>query len=54
MAKAAQCLNARGFTTPNKKAFKAQSVKNLLDRIAIAVVAPEKVSKQRKLQPRNS
>jgi DNA invertase Pin-like site-specific DNA recombinase len=28
----AQCLNARGFTTPNGKTFAAQSVKNLLDR----------------------
>jgi len=30
----AQCLNARGFKTPNGKAFKPQSVKNLLDRSA--------------------
>src|SRR5579862_5584011 len=28
----AQCLNARGFKTPNGRAFAAQSVKNLLDR----------------------
>jgi DNA invertase Pin-like site-specific DNA recombinase len=28
----AQCLNARGFKTPNGKAFAAQSVKNLLAR----------------------
>jgi DNA invertase Pin-like site-specific DNA recombinase len=28
----AQCLNARGFKTPNGKAFAAQSVKNILDR----------------------
>lgn len=28
----AQCLNARGFKTPNGKAFKPQSVKNLVDR----------------------
>jgi len=27
-----QCLNARGFKTPNGRAFAAQSVKNLLDR----------------------
>jgi len=27
------CLNARGFKTPNNKAFKAQTVKNLLDNI---------------------
>ncbi|HOC58084.1 MAG TPA: recombinase family protein [Verrucomicrobiota bacterium] len=32
----AQCLNARGFKTPNGKAFKAQSVKNLLERSAVA------------------
>jgi DNA invertase Pin-like site-specific DNA recombinase len=30
----ARCLNARGFKTPNGKAFAAQSVKNLLDRVA--------------------
>lgn len=29
----AQCLNARGFKTPNGKAFAAQSVKNLLARL---------------------
>jgi len=29
----AECLNARGFKTPNGKAFAAQSVKNLLERI---------------------
>ena len=28
----AQCLNARGFKTPNGKTFKPQSVKNLVDR----------------------
>jgi DNA invertase Pin-like site-specific DNA recombinase len=28
----ARCLNARGFKTPNGKAFAAQSVKNVLDR----------------------
>ena len=28
----AQCLNARGFQTPNGKAFQPQSVKNLVDR----------------------
>ena len=28
----AQCLNARGFKTPNGKSFSAQSVKNLLTR----------------------
>jgi DNA invertase Pin-like site-specific DNA recombinase len=28
----AQCLSARGFKTPNGKAFAAQSVKNLLER----------------------
>jgi DNA invertase Pin-like site-specific DNA recombinase len=53
LRKIAQCLNARGFTTPNKKSFKAQSVKNLLERIAIAVTTPEQVSKPRKLQPRH-
>lgn len=30
----AQCLNARGFKTPNGKAFAGQSVKNLLARIS--------------------
>jgi len=34
LRKIAQCLNARGFKTPNNKTFKAQSVKNLLDRTA--------------------
>ncbi|MCX6923485.1 MAG: recombinase family protein [Verrucomicrobia bacterium] len=29
----ARCLNARGYKTPNGKAFAAQSVKNLLDRV---------------------
>ena len=29
----ARCLNARGFKTPNGKAFAAQSVKNVADRI---------------------
>ena len=37
----AQCLNARGFTTPNGKAFKPQSVKNLVERITVAVAPPE-------------
>lgn len=32
LRKIAKCLNARGFKTPNGKAFAAQSVKNLLDR----------------------
>jgi Resolvase, N terminal domain/Recombinase len=32
LRKLAQCLNARGFKTPNGKAFKAQSVKNLVER----------------------
>lgn len=41
LRKIAQCLNARGFKTPNNKAFKAQSVKNLLERIAVAAAAPE-------------
>ncbi|HEY3855669.1 MAG TPA: recombinase family protein [Verrucomicrobiae bacterium] len=59
----AQCLNARGFKTPNSRVFKAQSVKNLLDRIAVTA-APQKPetdkrtgngspSKRRKLEPRN-
>jgi len=30
----AECLNARGFKTPNGREFAAQSVKNLLDRMA--------------------
>ena len=29
LRKIAECLNARGFKTPNNKAFKAQSVKHL-------------------------
>ena len=37
LRKIAQCLNARGFKTPHKKAFHAQSVKNLSERIALAV-----------------
>ncbi len=37
----AQCLNARGYKTPHSKAFKAQSVKNLLERVAGAAAAPE-------------
>ena len=41
LRKIAQCLNARGFKTPNHKAFKAQSVKNLLERTAVAAAAPE-------------
>lgn len=32
LRKIAKCLNARGFKTPNGKAFAAQSVKNILDR----------------------
>ena len=32
----AQCLNARGFKTPNGKAFAPQSVKNVLARISKA------------------
>jgi DNA invertase Pin-like site-specific DNA recombinase len=36
LRKMAQYLNARGFKTPNSRAFKAQSVKNLLERIAVA------------------
>jgi DNA invertase Pin-like site-specific DNA recombinase len=36
LRKIAQCLNARGFKTPNSRGFKAQSVKNLLGRIAFA------------------
>ena len=36
----AQCLNARGFKTPNGKAFKPQSVKNLLDRVAALSATP--------------
>jgi DNA invertase Pin-like site-specific DNA recombinase len=34
----AQCLNVRGFKTPNGKAFAAQSVKNILDRISLVGV----------------
>ncbi|MCW5550866.1 MAG: recombinase family protein [Verrucomicrobiae bacterium] len=37
----AQCLNARGYKTPHGKAFKAQSVKNLLERVAGSAAAPE-------------
>jgi hypothetical protein len=33
--------NARGFKTPNGKAFQPQSVKNLSDRIAAAANAPK-------------
>lgn len=41
LGKIAQCLNSRGFKTPNHKAFKAQSVKNLLERIAVAAAVPQ-------------
>lgn len=41
LRKTAQCLNARGFKTPNGNAFMAQSVRNLLERIAVAAAAPE-------------
>ena len=34
----AQCLNARGFKTPNGKTFAAQSVKNVLTRLSRNVV----------------
>jgi DNA invertase Pin-like site-specific DNA recombinase len=37
----AQCLNARGFKTPNGKAFKPQSVKNLLRRVVSPSVTSE-------------
>jgi hypothetical protein len=43
----AQCLNARGFKTPNSRSFKAQSVKNLLERIAIGAAPPEAESDKR-------
>ena len=59
----AQCLNARGFKTPNSKVFKAQSVKNLLERIAVTATppkpAPDKRTrksfqpKRHKLEPSN-
>ena len=39
----AQCLNARGFKTPNGKAFKPQSVKNLVERTASAMATVEPV-----------
>ena len=35
----AQCLNARGFKTPNGKMFKPQSVKNLIERGAVVSAA---------------
>ena len=35
----AQCLNARGFKTPNGKAFKPQSVKNLMERVTVVSAA---------------
>ncbi|HLX72870.1 MAG TPA: recombinase family protein [Verrucomicrobiae bacterium] len=35
----AKCLNARGFKTPNCKTFAAQSVKNVLDRVASTQLA---------------
>lgn len=43
----AQCLNARGFKTPNGKAFKPQSVKNLLERAAKVTTSSEPDSNQR-------
>jgi DNA invertase Pin-like site-specific DNA recombinase len=47
LRKMAQCLNARGFKTPNNKAFQAQSVKNLVERIAVAAASPEPYSNKR-------
>ena len=41
LRKIARCLNARGFKTPNGKAFMAQSVKNLLVRAAPATTKAE-------------
>jgi hypothetical protein len=43
----AQCLNARGYKTPHGKAFKAQSVKNLLGRVPTASAAPKPESNDR-------
>ena len=40
----AQCLNARGFKTPNSKTFKPQSVKNLVDRAASMCAEPVPVA----------
>lgn len=40
----AQCLNARGFKTPNCKAFAAQSVKNILDRTALNRAIPHQAA----------
>lgn len=37
----AQCLNARGFKTPNGKTFLPQSVKNLVTRAANVTATPE-------------
>ncbi len=41
----AQCLNARGFKTPNGKAFAAQSVKNILDRTTRGVATTHQPTK---------
>jgi len=43
----AQCLNARGFKTPNEKSFKPQSVKNLVKRAeALSVGQVEATAKR--------
>jgi hypothetical protein len=41
LRKIARCLNARGYKTPNGKSFAAQSVKNLMTRMAVATAAAE-------------
>jgi hypothetical protein len=43
----AKCLTARGFKTPNGKAFAAQSVKNILERTAANPSIPACVSPKR-------
>jgi DNA invertase Pin-like site-specific DNA recombinase len=43
----AQCLNARGFKTPNGKSFQAQSVKNVVERTAGPMAPPEPVTVKR-------
>ena len=45
----AQCLNARGFKTPNGKTFKPQSVKNLVMRAASVMATPDPVAVNREI-----
>jgi DNA invertase Pin-like site-specific DNA recombinase len=47
----ARCLNARGFNTPNGKAFQPQSVKNLVRRAGSLAAAPDTVKRSDRPTP---